>query len=245
MESFIKGEENVFRAESRLPGNFWAGVGITGLYCLILFGLSLPVLYFKLNRKIKDKEKINFNISALEQGKCFYLRCRTEAFRNRLFHQLAGQPNVLALEQMKAEDIDPDLLPRYIVPYLCHIRGIKDIDKVESLIERLGVEDFQYFKYKKREEVSEEEFKKIYAALMLAEAGDEQAIILNNFLAGERRSFERSLVEALLDIKRADEIIIYLSAENFEFLSATDMDEIPEGEDFEVSRVLLDRVCLR
>ena len=131
------------------------------------------------------------------------------------------------------------------MPYLCHIRGIKDIDKVESLIERLGVEDFQYFKYKKREEVSEEEFKKIYAALMLAEAGDEQAIILNNFLAGERRSFERSLVEVLLDIKRADEIIIYLSAENFEFLSATDMDEIPEGKDFEINRILLDRVCLR
>ena len=245
IESFIKGEENVFRAESRLPGNFWTGVGITGLYCLILFGLSLPVLYVKLNRKIKDKEKINFNISGLEQGKCFFLRCRTEAFRNRLFHQLAAQPNVLALDKIKAEDIDPDLPPRYIVPYLCHIRGIKDIDKVENLIERLGVEDFQYFKYKKREEVSEEEFKKIYAALMLAEAGDEEAIILNNFLGGERRLFERSLVDVLLDIKRADEIIIYLSAENFEFLSATDMDEIPEGKDFEINRILLDRVCLR
>jgi hypothetical protein len=30
VESFIKGDENIFRAESRLPENFWAGVGITG-----------------------------------------------------------------------------------------------------------------------------------------------------------------------------------------------------------------------
>jgi hypothetical protein len=68
---FVKGDENIFTAESRLPGNLGAGVGITGLYCLILFGVSLLVLHFKLNRKIKDEDRVEFDLlEELEQVIC-------------------------------------------------------------------------------------------------------------------------------------------------------------------------------
>jgi hypothetical protein len=47
------------------------------------------------------------------------------------------------------------------VPYLCHIRGIKDVEKVHAFIEKLEVEDFKYFNRRKREEISEAEGTKI------------------------------------------------------------------------------------
>lgn len=44
MESFVKGSENIFRSPSRLPGSFWLGTALTGLYGAVLFLLSLWLL---------------------------------------------------------------------------------------------------------------------------------------------------------------------------------------------------------
>jgi hypothetical protein len=108
--------------------------------------------------------------------------CRDETFQDRLFKQLSAEPGVVSIDRVNADDIDPDLPPRYIVPYLCHIRGIKDVEKVHAFIEKLEVEDFKYFNRRKREEISQEDLQKIYAAVKLAEAEGREIVLINDFL---------------------------------------------------------------
>jgi hypothetical protein len=245
VESFIKGEENVFRAESRLPGNFWMGVGITGLYCLVFFVVSLVALHRRFSLKVKGKEKVEFDVNKLELGKDYFFLCRDAAFRERLFKNLAIQKGVLSLDKVNVEDIDPELPPRYIVPYLCHIRGIKEIGRVNAVIEKLGVEDYVYFRRLKREDIKEDDLKKIYAAVMLAEADNKDFIVLNNFFDREGRAYERSLIGILSEFRNDGKTIAYLGTEMYMYFVATDKEEMPKGLNFEIYPVLLDDISLR
>ena len=236
----------MFRAESRLPGNFWMGVGITGLYCLIIFGVSLLVLHFKLNRKIKDEDRVEFDLlDELEQGKAYFVLCRDGGIRNRLFKQLAAEPNIAGLDQVSGEDIDPELPPRDIVPYLCHVRGIEDIKKVKAIINRLGIEDFKYFDRRKPPEVSAEDLKKIYAALMLAEVEDREIILINNLLSGVSKQFDRQFIALLQELNAQGKKVIYLSDEIYMSVLAGDLFEIVPGDDFATQRINLKHVSLR
>lgn len=245
VESFIKEDENIFKAESRLPGNFWRGVGITGLYCLILFGVSLLVLHFKLNRKPKERERIKFELKKLEKGKAYFVLCKDEGVRSRLFRQLTGEANVAGLDQISGEDIKPELSPRDIVPYLCHVRGIKDIEKVKTIINRLGIEDFKYFNRRKPAEVSAEDLKKIYAAVMLFEAEDKEIVLINNLLSGVSKQFDRQLIGILQELNARKKMVIYLSDEIYMSVSTGDIFEIINDNDFEIQHINLKHVSLR
>jgi hypothetical protein len=50
VESFVKGDENVFRAQSHLPNVFWPGVMVAVCYCLAMFIIA----YFRLKRLLYE-----------------------------------------------------------------------------------------------------------------------------------------------------------------------------------------------
>jgi hypothetical protein len=244
VELFIKDDENIFKAKSHVPGNFWAGFCLTVLYCLILFGIIWIIIRIRLNYRIKDKEKVDFDFNHLEEGEFYFVQCRDDAFREKLYRQLAAEPNVVGLDFVKGEDIDLELPPKDIVPYFCQISGFKDIEKVNSIIEKLGIEEFKYFKYKKSKDVSEEDLKKIYAAVLLAGASDKEVILMNNFLAGVRRVFERKLAELLEELMKQKKKVIYLSVDMFWSFSASVFNEIEEGDDFQIRQLSLKNISL-
>jgi hypothetical protein len=174
VKTFMKPGENIFKAESRLPGNFWTG-----------------------------------------------------------------------LDQVSGQDIDPELPPKDIVPYLCHIRGIMDIKKVKAIINRLGIEDFKYFDRRKPAEVSAEDLEKIYAALMLSEVEDRKIILINNLLSGVSKQFDRQFIALLQDLNGQGKKVVYLSDEIYMSVLAGDLFEIPPGDDFATQRINLKHVSLR
>jgi hypothetical protein len=245
VESFIKGEENVFRAESRLPGNFWAGVGITGLYCLVLFGLFMLALQFRLNKRIKDRERVDFDFSETERGRFYFVLCKDDAFRDRLFHQLSLEPGVVGLDQVRGEDIDPELPPGDIVPYFCHLWEVKDIEKANAVAEQLGIEEIKYFKYKKSREVGEEDLKKLYAAVLLTGAAEGEIVLINDFLAGVKRTFEHKFIAVLQEFIKQDKTVVYLSTEMFMSVSASKFNELDADMDFDIQEVDLEYISLR
>jgi hypothetical protein len=244
--SFIKGDENIFYARSRLGENYWHGMLIMGLYCFVLFVASLLVLHCKLHRKIIEGDKIEVDLNKLEKGKAYFLLYRHEDLKNRFFGQSAKQSNVLAIDRIKGEDIDPGLPPDNIVPYLCHIRGVKDIEKVNSFIQRLGLEEYKYFsKFKKRESLSESDLKKIYAAIVLAEAEDKHVILINDFLSGVNGSFEQKFIGILLEYMERGKTIIYLGTEMYMSISEMKLEEMRIDGDFEIIKVNLKIISLR
>jgi hypothetical protein len=224
VESFIKGEENIFRAESRLPDNFWAGVAVTGLYCLVLFGISILLLKSRLKTKVRDKNR--YELQPMVNGKSYFVRCRNEAVRDSLFKQLAASPGTLSLDRVTAADLDLGLPPNDIIPYLCHIRGFQDKDKVHRYVAQLGVEDLKYYKYKKRGELSAEDLKRIYCAVILAEEDDKETILINGFASGASMAFDKKFREILDRYKAKGKKIIYLNEEPYMTASESELDEL-------------------
>ncbi len=50
VESFVKGDENVFKAQSHLPNAFWPGLTVAVCYCLAMFIIA----YFRLKRLLYE-----------------------------------------------------------------------------------------------------------------------------------------------------------------------------------------------
>jgi hypothetical protein len=245
VRSFLKIDENVFKAKSRLPGNFWAGFCLTVLYCLILFGVTFIIIHVRLNKRIKDRERVDFDFSETERGRFYFVLCKDDDFRDRLFHQLSLEPGVVGLDQVRGEDIDPELPPGDIVPYFCHLWEVKDIEKANAVAEQLGIEEIKYFKYKKSREVGEEDLKKLYAAVLLTGAAEGEIILINDFLAGVKRTFEHKFIAVLQEFIKQDKTVVYLSTEMFMSVSASKFNELDADMDFDIQEVDLEYISLR
>lgn len=90
--SFIKGDENVFRGRSRLPGNFSVGLLINLFYIVVLLGAA----YFRFKRYIFDIKDKNFTELTklkleLERGKTIVLITADENFKSQVFTAMNGR----------------------------------------------------------------------------------------------------------------------------------------------------------
>lgn len=245
VKPFITPGENIFKAESKIPANFWKGIGMTGIYCLLILGITTAVRLRKSNGKIPETERLEFDPQELEPGEFYFVLCKDEAYRERLFTQLSSHHGVVGLDRIKARDIDPELPPRYLVPYLCQMKGLKDKEKVDDILETLGIKDFQYFQYRERYQVKDDDLKKIYAGIKLAEAREKETILINDFLVGESKTFERNFITMLESYRQKKKRIIYLSTEMYLYIESADQDEILENHEFEIYNVDLENVSLR
>ncbi len=221
---FIKGDENIFRAESRLPDNFWRGVGVLGAYCLALMIICFFVLRSRLKNPIKKKDRLDFIYRNLvpEQAP-YFVYCQSEKIQEDLFEEIIEEPDVVGMDHLEAADIDPELPARYILPYLYHIRELsaEQIERAETIMPRLGVRDLKYFKHRRPEEISDDDFKRIYAAIIFAEAWDKNVLVINNYLHRMSHAFEVEFQEVLWDLRDLNKWVIYLSATMHIAMSAT------------------------
>ena len=245
IESFIKDGENIFKAESRLPDNYWMGLSATFLYALAFFSLAVLLLFKKRNKKIAESEMEDFPLYVLRKEESYFVLMRSEMHRERLFRQLAEEPSLQAFDHMEVEDIDPDMPAGLIVPYLCKIRGIKDVESVHQMIKRIGFKDYDYLKFRKRDAVTGEEFKLIYAAIMLAEAQRKETIVVNDFFEGSRRRFERSIMDVLVEMRDSGKRLVYLGVEMYFPFIPSQKEELPGKINFSIVPVDFSDVSMR
>lgn len=97
VESFIKGDDNLFAAESQLPVNSWFGVLMTFIYIFICSFLSFLLLkksVFYITREKKGKKKnegfADFEIE-LQGGRCEVVLSRGKALKDHFYNLFSGR----------------------------------------------------------------------------------------------------------------------------------------------------------
>lgn len=92
MVNFIKDDENVFKAQSRLPENYWSGIRATIIYDLILLisaFILFKIFYFKVyNRSMIQLQKL---APKLKIGEITLLLTASDILKNQIYAVLAFQ----------------------------------------------------------------------------------------------------------------------------------------------------------
>lgn len=207
VEHFVKGEENIFRARSRLPETFTGGLAITLLYTLILFAASCFLLFRKLKVR-RDIEDPKLTAEEDEEGKMYFALCKNDKTRNEIAEFYRGSPNTVCVDNIKGCEIDPGLSPANTFKYFCRFKGV-DAGRAAENLEILGIKDLS------KEKRSCEMTKKIYCAVCFAK--DAAGIVIDDFIDRESRDFERKFLDLIEHALEGERTIIYLSAQIYYF----------------------------
>ncbi len=130
VESFVKEDENVFPARSRLPRNFIAGVSINFFYVVVLFWLSHH--YFRRSLFILPKNEIPGAFPRnmkLKKGEFKVLVSEGDLFKDQLFNLLSGETGEFKRKGFAGEILIDDVnitteKNRDNFLYLCHPEDI-------------------------------------------------------------------------------------------------------------------------
>lgn len=126
MVNFIKGDENIFYAQSRLPENFWSGVLITGAYSLVLVGLSLlgfrRFIYKPGIKKVPKEGNPEIHLSKKNYFVPLLLFKGHHGFNEHLYNLLSGRLDAYNKDiKMTVDNIDVcDRPGGWDFLYLCH-----------------------------------------------------------------------------------------------------------------------------
>ena len=239
IESFIKGDENIFMAASRIPKNFWGGILVVLLYFFAILVSGFWLLK-KRSTYIVPKD-VGFDINQLEREQTYFIHCRDDGFRGKLFDYLAGQPGVLAIDRVISSDIDPQLSSHSVVDYFSYICGIVNPQAVDKTLE-----NFSFLSSPRGNGgyLTDQELKKIYCSVLL-NLNDNVTIVVNDILLGEGKGFEREFISILMGLKSQGKRIVYLSSEMYMTYSVVEQDEIGEGKDFNIYEVNFQNISMR
>ncbi len=239
VEPFIKGDENIFVSRSLIPRNFWTGVLVVVAYFLAVVLFNFWFLGRKSSYPVP--QGLEFELLQLEKQQTYFIHCRDDEFRQRLFYFLSGQPDVLAIDRVQAADIDPQISSLAIVDYFTYICGIKNRQAVAGMLERFGILSAIR---KNGKELSSQELKKIFCSVILSYR-DDITIVVNDFILGEGKGFEREFISILMELKAEGRRIVYLSSEMYMTYSLVEQDEIGEGKDFNIYEVNFQNISMR
>lgn len=102
VESFIKDEENVFYAQTRMPGYILMGDLLNLVYIVILIWFSYirykKILYKEPEKEITRKDK---NPIALKKGDHEIILVRKDDFKNRMYNLLSGKRSQKTIKDFK------------------------------------------------------------------------------------------------------------------------------------------------
>ncbi len=128
---------------------------------------------------------------------------------------------------------------------ICYIFEVSDIQKVEENVNKLGVKDYQYFNFKKRADLEEEDLLKLYCAVILAKSEDYDGIVLNETLDKVSAEFERKFLDLLDELLTQPKRVFYASNRCYANAMALEADEMNSDDELELSNLKLNRVSLR
>ncbi len=237
IESFITGDENIFHSRSSLPRNFLAALAVTLAFLLALLLMFRQASHPRFSdhyRRISE-----FPLDDLQKGNSYFVFCKNDTVKEHLFHTLAESRTIAAIDQMEAEDISMDLPPGHLLDYLCLHRKITDPSRAATFLSCLLAENAANVPRRPR---AGSLIKKIYCAVILSQTRD--TIVINDFLKGMSKSFERSFIDLLTGPRFQNKLIVYLSSEMY-MSSAYIENQLEDGEKLEIYQVDIRKVSLR
>ena len=236
IEPFIKDRENMFAGKSRLSKHFLTALVLTLAYLLILLTLirkaALPPPRLAGNT-------IPHIPLDLQPGNTYFVFCKNDTIKERLFHSIASNPGVSGIDQMEAADIDMGIPPGQLLNYLCHHQNVKDPGTAHTFLTKMGTGAPSNLDTLP---ATPSLLKKIYCSAILAQ--DNDTIIINDFLKGMSKTFERQFIDILCGPHMQSRRIIYLSSEMY-MSSAYIENQLEDDEKLEIYQVDIRKVSLR
>jgi len=214
IESFVKDEENLFHARSRLPVTFAGGVLLTILYTIVLLTASWLLLFKKMKKTIDLPPPPPPSPPSFEpeKGKTYFILCENTPTMDRLFCFYESGRNAVGIDRINTEELDLGIPAVEMVTHLCRIRGV-DEKKAWGNLAVLGIRQEDIAKVKRRAS-SPEMLKKIYTAVSLA--GEVDVVVVKDFVKDGSRKFEEQFRRLLFILQKRGKIILYLGSEMFE-----------------------------
>jgi len=203
VEPFVKGDENLFEAESRLPAYFPLGLGMTLFYILAML---LLLNKSESRRQETGSESKAPAINFAEGRTSQFILCGNNRKKGELFNYYRRQPNVSCIEKIKNADYNLELGPVETLKHFCRISGVNEEKAAQhfSLLNSDGLE---------KETTAHETLVKIYAAVKMS--GEHEFIVLDNFFKNESRRFENAFLPLLTAMEKAGKKIIYLDCDYY------------------------------
>lgn len=241
VESFIKGNENLFYSKSELPATLPAGIGLTLLYSLILFLTS----YYILLGRGHGIQKIQQPAYELEAHKTYFIYCVDTQSRKELFNFYELSENAICIDSIEAEDVDNGLEPSQMIDQYSKIKGVSKKSFLQNL-KLLGIDDIEKLK---RKNLSREMILKIYIAVLFAETangtGSENGklIVVNDFIKGKCKDLELKFIRLAAQSTATGKTVLYLSNEMY--MVSQPIEEKIKVEKYNCIKVDLDKIILR
>jgi len=202
VEPFIKGNEDLFYGQSRLPASFLLGFGLTLLY--IIAGL-LFILY-------RDHAKVKASLQETKKPQIIFKKdentllvlCKNEQVKGDIFRFYKGLENTVCLDRINANFHFNSLQVKTVLQYFSRLAGVNR-DKAVDYLSMLGITDLNTVN------LSSDDILKIYAAVKIA--ADSTYIVFNDSFKMNSRQFEESFFKLLSSLEKTGKKLLYLSCE--------------------------------
>ncbi|MCK4764154.1 MAG: hypothetical protein KAW12_18285 [Candidatus Aminicenantes bacterium] len=232
VESFISGQENVFRSECALPGNFWRGFLLTLFYSLLVLGTGLSIFKRRgaapekketkqrffgtpLRGKAAGAEKegaphLEIDIKRMEKGKTYFSLCRDKMVRRQILDYLVSQ-GAAVLQQLPLCHFDPWISLKSWIEYECRGRNLPP-DEVSAKLEEWGIPGSK--QRLKLKTLGSETLNRAYLGIKLAEKF--QIYVFDDFLKGLSKEFEKDFTKIMQEAVGDRAIVLYIGSEMFD-----------------------------
>ena len=235
VESFVKNNENLFKADSTLPSNFFIGIFINLLYVLGLFALTAFALHRKIHRR--QKPSFHFDLDLMQAGETYFFHCAGAVKKDEIVNFMQSKGAVI-VRKLELVQYDPGVSLRFWLDYQCRILGIE----VDDVIEKLELMDISPFDLNKKIKIlGEEVFNKAYLALQFSRK--QPIIALDDFIKKETRTFELQFLK-FIEVFGETRVIVYLSDEMY-MSASTIEEELKNSGGFEIYQIEPSKVSLR
>jgi hypothetical protein len=200
VESFLKGDEDLFFSKPKLPYNFGLGVFLTPFYTILLLLLTFSIL----KKMLKVPEAKTAYTIEQEKDNPLFVLCKNESIKEDIFNFYQRQ-KASYLEKINTLDfMFNGVKAMEILKHLCQVSGIDEQKALEN-IKQMGIKDLRALP------VCHEIVLKIYAAVTTA--ADSEVVVINDLLKNEPRELEKDFFSLLLFLEKAGKKILYLSCQ--------------------------------
>jgi hypothetical protein len=210
VDSFVKSDENIYKAAPVIPPSYSKGLWILFLYGLVIVLTCISRILVILKGNSKDKKKRP--AWKLAKRRFYFKYIKNKKARESMYRSFEVDKKVSCLSKLDFDAMEKDSYVNVdkLPVYWSKTRGVP-VEKVERHLFVLGVDVSELRKNQPGQpELDSEFFKKIYLAVVFSE--DNDLIVIDDFIKKEDKEFEKQFQE-LLQMKVAEgKTVIYLSS---------------------------------
>ncbi len=228
VESFIKGDDNIYYAGSRLPGFFIIGLVLNGFYIILLLFVSYSrfknFLFYPAGKE-KETPRLNELIIKLEKGKCTVCVTSSQQIRDLILGFLSGQGSgftgtievdgtkIQGGEKRKEfvylphpDNIPGDIRAANFITLCRRLSGISG-EEAREIEKKLDMKKIAGKKFNDLEDITKGSL--LFTAAQLKKG---KIYLINEIEKGMPQAYTNRLMKNLQKLKKEDVGILYLSS---------------------------------